>query len=91
MESISYFLRTLCSMERKIYLQRCGSDKCRMMIDFSAAFIIATVEAYTKESLVLYINRTMHIAYGMATSHDIEKIFITICTAHLMHIVKRVA
>ena len=58
---------------------------------FSAVLIIATVEVCNKESLVKYINRTMCIAYGMATSHEIEKTFITICTAKLIHMVEQAA
>ena len=61
------------------------------MMDFSAALIWATIEVDNKESLVQYINITMPIAYGTAIPTEIQMTFIPICSAHLMHMVKRVA
>ncbi len=52
---------------------------------------MACIQEFSGERLSKYLNRTYQILTGEASSNELQKIFLHICLAHVMNIIRKQA
>ncbi len=89
--SIRSFLTMIHKKECHKYSSKGLTNPKLILIDFSMALILACLDEFCGESISKYLSRTSRVISGTASSQDLNKPFLHICSFHFIKMCRMIA